>query len=297
MCIACVTIGEVSTPDNDRRGKKRPKIMGKIGNRTTEFLVDTGASVSVCSEKMFKTCWNSWNFNRLPLPPTLRLSGVTGHDINIIDYVEMDLEIADKKLTRPIIIVSGLDKTHCILGYDFVKEEGLIIDGAKDEIYFANKKPKNWDKAAIQTIKKQSIPPRTIEHIEVVARTGKKCIDAGEIAFCTPAPISALVFYDSLTKIREGGKMTLAVINCSNSKMTLKAEDTLGFAYKAEDYFDSVEPLTEESVESIFGEIGQEPVEPRRGKTSEISNQEREKLSKRLQILTTDENWKRKYEN
>ena len=255
MCLASITIGEISTPDFTKKGKKRPKVRGKIANRETEFLIDTGASVSVCSEKMFLACWKNWEVKRLPLPQALRLSGVTGHDINIVDYVELKIEIEGREFVRPMLIVSGLDKTHCILGYDFVKEEGLIIDGAKDKIYFDSETRKNWDRAAIQNLHKVSIPPRTIQHVEAIARTGTKCIDKGEVAFCTPAQFTPVGFYDTLTKIETGGRLTLAVINSTDSKVTLQGSDTLGFAYRLADYFDSIEPLNDESIETIFGEI------------------------------------------
>ena len=182
---------------------------------------------------------------------------MTGHDINIIDYVELEIEVESKKMIRPLLIVSGLNNTHCILGYDFVKEEGLIIDGARDKTYFDTKGHNTWEKAALQTLTKKTIQPKTIEHIEVVARTGQKCIEKGETAFCTSAQFTPLTFHDSLTKVREEGKLTLAVINSTHSKMTLRPGDTLGFAYRAESHFDSVEPMTEEYLESIFGEIGQ----------------------------------------
>ena len=296
MCIACITIGEIETPDLDNKGRRRPKLKGKIGDKQVEFLVDSGASVSVCSDIMLKSCWNHWNIRRLPLPQSLRLSGVTGHDINIVDYVEIEVEVENRKIYRPMLIVSGLHITHCILGYDFIKEEGLIIDGARDKIYFADNPKRKWNKAAIQAIHKTSIPPRTIEHIEVVARTGERCIEEGETAFCTLAQHSPFKFYDSLTKIRKGGQMTLAIINSTDSKLTLQPDDTLGFAYRADSYFDSVEPLTEATVDSIFGEIGEEPREPRRGKIGESTEKERKELSRQLQILTKDEIWREKYE-
>ena len=144
MCIASIAIGEISTPDNNKKKRKRPKIRGKLAEKDIEFLIDTGASVSVCSEKLFTASWNNWNATRLPLPPALRLSGVTGHNINIVDYVEMEVEIKGRKIPRPMLIVSGLECTHCILGYDFVREEGLVIDGAKDEIYFDREKTTHW---------------------------------------------------------------------------------------------------------------------------------------------------------
>ena len=107
MCIASIAIGEISTPTQDKKKRKRPKIKGKLVNKDIEFLIDTGALVSVCSEKLFSASWNNWNARRLPLPPALRLSGVTGHDINIVDYVEMEVEIKGKTIPRPCLLYTS----------------------------------------------------------------------------------------------------------------------------------------------------------------------------------------------
>jgi len=79
MCIATVSIGMVSAPTPTTKGKRRPRVKGLVGNKEMDFLVDSGASVSVCSEKMLQACGQNWKLRRIPLPPTLRLTGVTGH--------------------------------------------------------------------------------------------------------------------------------------------------------------------------------------------------------------------------
>ena len=57
MCIATITIGQINKDDRPEILKrKRPKIYRKLAGKQTDFLIDSVASVLVCSEKMFKTC-------------------------------------------------------------------------------------------------------------------------------------------------------------------------------------------------------------------------------------------------
>jgi hypothetical protein len=39
-----------------------------------------------------------------------------------------------KTKTRPILVVKGLSTTEAILGCEFIKQEGLVVDGAKNEV-------------------------------------------------------------------------------------------------------------------------------------------------------------------
>jgi hypothetical protein len=40
------------------------------------------------SEKAFKTVWEHWNMQRLPIPAALTISGVNGQKIDVTGYVE-----------------------------------------------------------------------------------------------------------------------------------------------------------------------------------------------------------------
>jgi hypothetical protein len=88
------------------------------------------------SEIAFKTVWEHWKMQRLPIPAALNVSGVNGEKIDVTGYVEIPLTIKDEKtnevrsFTRLILVLSGIRQTDLILGYDFIQEEGMIIDGA-----------------------------------------------------------------------------------------------------------------------------------------------------------------------
>jgi len=296
MCIATVSIGMVSAPTPTTKGKRRPRVKGLVGNKEMDFLVDSGASVSVCSEKMLQACWQNWKFRRIPLPPTLRLSGVTGHKINIVDYVEMEIGVLGKTVNRPMLIVSGLDVNHCILGYDFIKEEGLVIDGSKDEVYFRDNQIKKWDKAALQVRGRTTIMPGQIQHVNLIANNGQQCIAENETAYCTPVTTAAVSFPELITRIGKGGEAYLPILNSTDRKVILKAKDTIGFAYRTEDYFDSIEELNDKTMASIFGTIGNEPIEPKTGLIKPMTKEEEDELRARLQIQV-EGNWRQKYED
>jgi hypothetical protein len=129
-CLAMVsmTIAAVGFTD----ASKRPRVKGTINGTAVQFLVDSGASISVVSERTFDAIWGAAELRRLPLPRHLRIAGVTGADIQVIDYVEKEMIILGRTKTRPILVVKGLLTTEAILGYDYIKQEGLVVDGAKN---------------------------------------------------------------------------------------------------------------------------------------------------------------------
>jgi hypothetical protein len=103
--------------------KRRPRVQTQV-----KALVESGVSVSVMREKAFKTMWEHWNMQRLPIPAALTVSGVNGTKIDLTGYVEIPLTIKDEKtdevrsFTRPVLVLSGIGQTDLILGYDFIQE-------------------------------------------------------------------------------------------------------------------------------------------------------------------------------
>jgi hypothetical protein len=51
--------------------KRRPRVQTQVNGTPIEALVDSGVSVSVMSKKAFKTVWEHWNMQRLPIPAAL----------------------------------------------------------------------------------------------------------------------------------------------------------------------------------------------------------------------------------
>jgi hypothetical protein len=104
--------------------KRRPRVQRQVNGTPMEALVDSSASVSVVSERAFKTVWEHWKMQCLPIPAALNVSGVNGEKIDITGYVKIPLTIKDKKtnkvrsFTRPVLVLSGIGQTDLILGKD-----------------------------------------------------------------------------------------------------------------------------------------------------------------------------------
>jgi hypothetical protein len=137
--IAAMSMSEKCKGDR----KRRLRVQTQVNGTPIEALVDSGTSVSVMSKKAFKTVWEHWNMQRLPA--ALTISGVNGKKIDVTGYVEIPLTIKDEKtnevrsFTRPVLVLSDIGQTDLILGYDFIQEEGMVIDGAANETYFADR--------------------------------------------------------------------------------------------------------------------------------------------------------------
>jgi hypothetical protein len=99
----------------------------RIISMPIEALVDSGASVSVMSEKAFKTVGEHWNMQCLPLSAALTISGVNGEKIDVTGYVQIPLQMEDGKpgevrtFTRPVLVLSGIEPNNLILSYDFIQ--------------------------------------------------------------------------------------------------------------------------------------------------------------------------------
>jgi hypothetical protein len=170
--------------------KRRPRVQTQVNGTQMEALVNSGASVSFMSERAFKTVWEHWNMQGLPIPAALNVSGVNGEKIDVTGYVEIPLTIKDEKtnevrsFTRPIFVLLGIGQTDLILGYDLIQEEGMIIDGAGNETYFADRRAKGgdtWRSASLCCLGRTTILPKTISHVVVGTVTqGRDRVQARE---------------------------------------------------------------------------------------------------------------------
>jgi hypothetical protein len=110
-------------------------------------------------------------------------------------YVKIPLTIKDEKtdkvrsFTRPVLVLSGIEQTDLILGYDFIQEEGMVIDGAANEIYIADRHTEGgdtWRSASLCCLRRTTILPKTITHIVVGTVTqGGDRVQAGAVGLCT----------------------------------------------------------------------------------------------------------------
>jgi hypothetical protein len=75
-CLAMVSMTVTIVGFSD--DSKRSRVKGTINRTAVQFLVDSGASVSVVSERTFDGIWGAAKLRRPPLPRHLRVAGVTG---------------------------------------------------------------------------------------------------------------------------------------------------------------------------------------------------------------------------
>ena len=57
---------------------------GKVEDVDTDFLVDTGASVTVISETLLRRLPNHWNLHQVEVPAGFRLSAASGHHMQLL---------------------------------------------------------------------------------------------------------------------------------------------------------------------------------------------------------------------
>ena len=276
---------------------KRPEVEADVNGQKLKCLVDTGASISVISEKYFNSLWQNWTLHRLPMPSSLRVTGITGHTIKIVDYVLLEMKVLGKTLRRPMLVVSGLDHTQAVLGWDTVKEEGLVIDGQQNQVHFSTKeKVGQWSVAALQTARRQKIMPWSIHKVYAVPTVGDKVLPAGAEGICEVDPTATLGLWDNLNRVNDDGEVLLSIVNTTDRELELKPGDIVGSMSNPEFFEETVRPLTDETLASIFGTIGKEPNEPKKGLLTQPTAEQKKVLEEKLHI-EAPEQWRGHYKD
>jgi hypothetical protein len=241
----------------------------------------------------------------LPLPAALTVSGVNGEKIDVTGYVKIPLQMEDGKtgevraFKRPVLVLSGIDQTNLILGYDFIQEEGMIIDGAANETYFAERRAEGgdtWRLASLCCLRRTTILPKTITHAVVgtVTQLGDR-VQEGAVGLCTAIQGSALGIWDSACTVDKNGQVVVAIVNMTSDKFKLLSGNCVGSMSNAMFKADGgIHKLNDKTVNTIFGNIGKEPADPKWGAGPHIYPNEKKVLKERLQVHA-EEPWKQQY--
>jgi hypothetical protein len=115
-------------------------------------------------------------------------------------------------------VLSGIGQTDLILGYDFIQEEGMIIDGAANETYFAEGGD-TWRSASLCCLRRTTILPKTIYNVVVGTVTqGGDRIQSGAVGLCTAINGSALGIWDSACTVDKHGQVVVAIVNMTSDR-------------------------------------------------------------------------------
>ena len=121
----------------------RPHVQGDLNGVSVYFLVDTGASVSVVSEGVYRSIQGHWNLHTVP-----------------------------RNMQRPFYVIRGLNRTQAILGIDFVREQQLVID--VDHVFFKNlPKPEQAMCATLRAPRDFGIASRTVLRTELTVHSAR----------------------------------------------------------------------------------------------------------------------------
>jgi hypothetical protein len=122
-------------------------------------------------------------------------------------------------------VQSGIGQTDLILGYDFIQEEEMVIDGAANKTYFAERCAEGRDtcpSASLCCLRRTTILPKTITQAVVGTVTqGGDCVRTGAVGLCTAIHRSALGIWDSACKVDKHGQVVVAIVNMTNDRFDL----------------------------------------------------------------------------
>jgi hypothetical protein len=88
---------------------EKPATEGRISGQQVDILLDSGATVSLISEE----CWERVKPEKVKRVTTSKDINIWGIDQGKLDWtelVEVELEIAEGKITRPLFVVRGVGR-------------------------------------------------------------------------------------------------------------------------------------------------------------------------------------------
>jgi hypothetical protein len=284
LAMVSLTVAAVGFSDDS----KRPKVKGTINKAAVQFLVNSGASISVVSERTFDGIWGAAEIRRLPLLRHLRVTGVIRADIQVVDYVETEMTILGQTKKIPILVVKGLSMTEAILCYDFIKQEGLVVDGARNKVYFSKEVPHAvaWSTATLRASKEMTLEPRSVHKMQANLFVGRQMLPPDSEGICAALDTDVGI-WDAVARSDKDGQVTVAVVNITDKTYQVHKGDVIGSFRNPEESGEELVPLDDEVVASIFGEIRKDPKEPERGETESINPKLAKELEARLQIHAT----------
>jgi hypothetical protein len=128
--------------------------------------------------------------------------------------VEAEITILGQTKTRPILVVKGLSTKEAILGYEYIKQEGLVVDGARNEVYFSKEVPHAvaWSIATLRASKKMTLEPRSVHKVHANPFVGRYMLQPNSEGICASLDTD-LGIWDAVARSDEHGQVTVAVVN------------------------------------------------------------------------------------
>jgi transposase InsO family protein len=262
---------------------KRPYMEGSINGVRANFLIDTGACVSVISEELFRKIPNHWNLAAVPVEPGFRLSSASGDSLQLGGSFMFTLSMKGRTVTRPLYVVKGLSKCQAILGVDFIKEQQMILT-PEDSFFRPLSKSEDHSLATLSPAYDTILQPRSVlrTSLQVKSARGEQFISG--ISGVASAGADDVGVWDTLSTTNSIGQVVTVVTNPTDQPVFLKRSQVIGFFHPLSRE-DLEKGKSEEEIDAIFSDFTKEPKEPIRGPcATEMSEEEMNFMAKNLNI-------------
>jgi hypothetical protein len=124
---------------------------------------------------------------------------------------------------------------------------------------------------------------------------GEDRVQSGAVGLCTAINGLALGIWDSACTVDKHGQVVVAIVNMTSDRFDLVLGDCSGAMSNSVFEADGgIHKLNDESVNTIFGNIGKVPDDPKWGKGPPLKPKEKKVLKERLQVLA-EEPWRQQY--
>jgi hypothetical protein len=82
--------------------------------------------------------------------------------------------------------MKGLSTTKAILGYDYIKQEGLVVDGARNEVYFSKEVPHvaAWAIVTLRASREKTLEPRYVHKVQANPFVGRHMLKPNSEGIC-----------------------------------------------------------------------------------------------------------------
>ena len=262
---------------------KRPHVDVDFQGIKLKALVDTGAGMSVVTEQVVMRMPGRHNLQKVPIDPKLRLSSVSGQNLQIVARYSFTIKMLDRTIVRPFYVVRGLEMHTVILGIDFICEQQLVIDS--NDVFF--KKVAELDDKLNLTLRPQQdtlLEARSVQPVAVIPTYYNNCRVAPGTLTSSFTAGSNVGLWDSLNEVQTDGSVICVLTNLTNSPMYISSQEVVGFGQVLTE--DQIQPVNDEYVASLFGGVADDPPEPS-NEAKPISDEERDFILANIKIEAT----------
>eukprot|EP00745_Piridium_sociabile_P008697 TRINITY_DN158_c0_g1_i1.p1 TRINITY_DN158_c0_g1~~TRINITY_DN158_c0_g1_i1.p1 ORF type:complete len:1374 (-),score=188.80 TRINITY_DN158_c0_g1_i1:1054-5175(-) len=275
---------EKKVPDERKKGDRyvinvagSPKcVTMRVGKEKYRALLDTGAEVTLMSEKAWQTFHPQLRMKKTPV----ELSSVSGESLNVKGKVSLEFSIGGKRIMHDFIVVKGMNRNF-ILGSDFMKEN-------KVRIYFDLRKVRVWDvyvpyeedihiASLVRSRCNVVLKPQTAMQIEVKMKEGPYFSEERELeivstekGFLEKEP--GIMLANTVVRNNKKGRFSVLMLNTTNRTVRIHRGCIVGRveSYERADVF-TASSLGDRQTEN---ELGGKDAERRKAGVNEVKGQQ-----------------------